>query len=369
MAALVLNSCARALREEEEIAPLPPELEVEIRDAVLPLSVVPPEIDVTTSPTKAKSEDEAKTPDSIKGDKNKSVPSAKLQTVAPSKGGARSEPSMRSATSETALSKSSSSQTLQKSGEVAPVWPFGIGESLTLNLKYGPIEGGRAILKLVGAHEMENQNVLHFRGEIQSSTMVNLFYKVNNTIDTYVTLDQFLPLRQIIKHNESSRWGQSILRFDHKKKSAHYYSNLERHKKKRYLADRHSEIDAFSQDLFGALYFYRFLAAGKSLQFPIHDRWKSWNVEMIYVGREEVKVDAGRFPALHYRVLPKLEGMLQAKADVDVWLSDDPRRLLLKFRSKLKFGALSGELEKYVPGREILLVPPRLMTPATALAK
>jgi hypothetical protein len=345
---IVFSSCARALRDDSDFEPLPESLQVKTTQAEIPMAPEP----VTALPVSPVAAETA-----VKAEDSTTPPAVVTKIETPK-------------TKKSLIAKEKKIPLDPKIPFIQAIaWPFGIGEEMKLVLKYGVMEGGRATMKMVDAQELEGNKVLHLHGEIQSSSVLNLFYKVDNAFDTFFLIDSFVPVRQTIKTNESKRWGHSILRLNPKKKEAHYYSKLDRHGKSKLNVDRVVQMTGYAQDLFGSLYFHRFLEAYKRYKFPIHDRWKSWESELIFVKKDSIKVAAGKFQALHYKVIPKLEGLLKAKNEADVWLSDDPKRLILKFKSKLKIGSLSGELESYTPGREILLPPPKLLTPVTVLEK
>ncbi len=355
----LVSSCARDLRSDSDFEPLPDVFSQEITSAEIP-------VQVRIETPESKRLDEI-LGGSLPRPNEKTI--EKVELANPELEKLKAEKSVLTPSS-TKSSKKPQAKSVDSKIPAKPVsftpakWPFGLGEEIKIRLRYGMIEGGLASMKIAAAVDLAGEKVLHITGQVTSSSMVNLFYKVDNTFDSYVTLKNFLPFRQSIRQNESSRWGQSLLTFDYKKKQAHYYQKLDRHKKSKILINRDVELPSFPQDLFGALYFYRFLEAGKNHQFPILDKWKGWNTEMNFLGREEISVPTGKFRALHYQVFPRLEGYLSAKAKVDVWLSDDEYRVILRFKSKLKFGSLTGDLESFKPGSGILLAPPELLTPS-----
>jgi hypothetical protein len=342
---ILIASCARELRSDTEFAPLPDIFNAKITHFEIPVDrhVRSPEEQLLAPIYEAF----LKPPEVAPVAKDPHQPAKATQVESPAKSAATT-------------AKTGS----VKTGAYKPAsWPFGVGEILKIKLHYGMIEGGMATIEVRESLEMDGEKMLHLHGEVLSSRMVNLFYKVNNSFDSFVSLKNFLPFRQVIRQNESSRWGQSILTFDYKKNKAHFFQSMERHKKPKIQVDKEVDPIPFSQEIFSSLYFYRFLEAGKSGAFPVHDKQKSWNANFEFVGREKLSVPAGAFSALRYRVVPMLEGYLSSKTSVDVWLSDDDRRLMLKFNAKLKLGSLTGELASFLPGRGILLSPPELLTP------
>ncbi|MEO6460676.1 MAG: DUF3108 domain-containing protein, partial [Bdellovibrionota bacterium] len=98
-------------------------------------------------------------------------------------------------------------------------------------------------------------------------------------------------------------------------------------------------------------------------KYPIHDKGKNWFAELKLEERETIRVPAGIFKSKRYKVAPRLEGQLEPKGDVVVWVTDDDRNLLLKFNAKIKVGSVTGELIEHTPGQPIALALPHLLTP------
>jgi hypothetical protein len=68
------------------------------------------------------------------------------------------------------------------------------------------------------------------------------------------------------------------------------------------------------------------------------------------VGRETLETDAGTFPAVQVRVPTGLTGKFSEKEPTVLWFSDDPRRILLRIRTKFSVGSVQGTLRAYQPG-------------------
>ena len=232
-------------------------------------------------------------------------------------------------------------------------WPVSIGEKIKMTLRWGPVEGGVVTLRVKEPKGINGVPVIHYSGTVKSSKMLDLFYKIDNSIDTWARASDLAPLRQEIKQLESARYGRRVLIFDPEKNKVKFYEHMT---KKNGEVKEERKIDDMiegAQDLFGAFYFYRYVQhLPKGFKFPIHDKGKNWFAEMRFVGNETLRVPAGLYETKHYQILPKLEGQLKPKGEVDVWLSDDDRNVLVQFKAKIKVGSITGELIEYEGGRE-----------------
>ncbi len=68
------------------------------------------------------------------------------------------------------------------------------------------------------------------------------------------------------------------------------------------------------------------------------------------MGRETMKTSAGTFPVLKIRVPTGFTGKFSERNPTYVWLSDDPRRVVVKISTDFSFGSAAANLVKYTPG-------------------
>ena len=248
-------------------------------------------------------------------------------------------------------------------------WPFGVGEKITYALRYGPIEGGLTTLEVKDIEMLEGQPAIHYHGTAISSKMLNLFYKVNNTVDVWVGLSDHMPLRQEVKVSESKRHGRRVVRFNQKTKKADYYEYVNRVKKGEKTYKRVIDLYKNPQDVVSSLYFYRFTPTLRSLNFPVYDRFGHWYNRFKFDGFETIRTPAGRFDAMRIKMRPKTTKSLKVWGDVTGWFSTDESKLLLKFKAKIKVGSITGELKEYRPGKKINAPLPLLKTPKNVVER
>jgi hypothetical protein len=68
------------------------------------------------------------------------------------------------------------------------------------------------------------------------------------------------------------------------------------------------------------------------------------------VAREEVETKAGRFTAVKVRVPTGFTGKFSEKHPTYVWLSDDPRRVVVQITTEFSIGRATAGLTEYHPG-------------------
>ena len=242
-------------------------------------------------------------------------------------------------------------------------WPYGVGEKIVWVLRYGPIEGGVATLTVEPPKVLEGEPVIHYKGQVKSSKLLELFYKIDSEINTFMRASDHVPLRQEIRQNETGRWGKRVVIFDQKAHQAKFFQDMTKKDGAKDDVLRTDPVTPFAQDIFGALYFVRFLDTGRRVNFPVHDRWKNWNNELTYLGDEKIRVPAGEFEAHHFKMFPRVSGALTPQGDVEVWTAKDASHVILRFTAKIKVGSVTGEVRSIESGTPMPLPPPQLKTP------
>ena len=88
--------------------------------------------------------------------------------------------------------------------------------------------------------------------------------------------------------------------------------------------------------------------SGKPIQVPLSDGKKSASVKVEAQEREEVSTPLGKFKAVRYEVIMFNDVLINKKARLYVWLTDDERRLPVQIRVRMQFliGTIELKLEK-----------------------
>jgi hypothetical protein len=65
--------------------------------------------------------------------------------------------------------------------------------------------------------------------------------------------------------------------------------------------------------------------------------------------KETIEVPAGRFDAIVIQPIIKSKGIFSEKGKAEIWLADNPSRIILQMKSQLSFGSLNLYLKSYRP--------------------
>jgi hypothetical protein len=149
---------------------------------------------------------------------------------------------------------------------------------------------------------------------------------------------------------EVGDYHQDSARFDRANRQATLTVQRKGHTSKRTF-----EIHPDVHDLTSALMWLRLqpLAPGQRYELPVVASSRSFTLLAEVLGRETVTAPAGEFRTLKVQVRTQLEGRFSTKRDTVLWLSDDPRHVLVKASADFAVGSVVARLKAYRPGTRV----------------
>jgi hypothetical protein len=180
---------------------------------------------------------------------------------------------------------------------------------------------------------------------LESAGLVSKLYKVNDDYTVQMGSD-LCASSLLIKAQEGKRHRETKVTFEGKKASY-----LERDLIKNTVAlQKETETSACVHEYLGGLNKLRMakLAPGQSTEVPMSDGKKFANVKVEAQEREQVKTPAGTFNTIRHEVFMFSGVLINRKARMFVWVTDDARRLPVQVRVRLQFliGTITLQLEK-----------------------
>jgi len=218
--------------------------------------------------------------------------------------------------------------------------PFGVGEKLTFDVRFGPLK--------VGTSTMEVREISHIRGRAAYKTYFRVqggtfFYKVDDVLQSWIDTETLSSLRFVQSLEEGSR--QRERHFEIYPARSVYVE----------VTKSPQEHPSVSNPLDDAsfLYFIRTipLEVGQSYEFNRYFRPDRNPVKVRVMRRERIVVPAGTFNAIVVRPTIKAKGIFAENGEAELWLSDDERRMVLQLKTKVSFGTLNLFLRSYTPAR------------------
>lgn len=215
--------------------------------------------------------------------------------------------------------------------------PFPVGEELVYSITW--IGVPMAYAKVSAQEEtFEGRDVLALRMEVRTYSFFNHIFKVEDLYETLVDPVTFLPIQHTENISEKNYRRHEVTTFDFEKLTAHY-RHLLNGKEKSY------DIKPDSRDILSFMYFMR----SADLKEDSKSEYRVLSDEKLYdLFVTTYDVDAidlphydEEIPGLKMRPEAKFDGLFVRKGKAKVWISRDPRHLLVLARLSTPFGRVS----------------------------
>ena len=92
------------------------------------------------------------------------------------------------------------------------------------------------------------------------------------------------------------------------------------------------------------------LEPGQRYELPVLPGSKPSTLVVEVMGREQVDTPAGTFPSVKLRFHTEIEGKFSTQRPMWMWLSDDPRHVLVRASADFAIGSMVLVLKRYTPG-------------------
>lgn len=218
--------------------------------------------------------------------------------------------------------------------------PFKAGEKLTYTVKFGPVVGGKATLKL---KKETYKSMTVFRAVAQGKTVgfAEVLYSVNDVFESYFDQKTGFPYRivRIVKEGNYRKHEEAFL--DREKNTA--YSVRE---------DSVLVVPPDIMDMVSLVYFirrinYNHLKPGDVIKSITYFDDEIFPFDIRYKGKETVKTKFGAIRCHRFDPVVEPGRMFESEDDMQIWLSDDKNVIPVKVRFDLLVGSLRMELEEY----------------------
>ncbi len=228
-----------------------------------------------------------------------------------------------------------------------------IGEESIMKISLLGITVGALKLSTHKVVKMGQDKVFHFSATLKSASYYSMIYKLDDIVDSFVKVKNFLPMKYSLVQRESGQNVDDLQLFDFEKRQTFFW--YKRNKKGVIRKqEKNSFIPRYIQDVFSSLYFVRGLPlrVGATYTFPIVMRAKIWKMTMSVEKKEEIKIMGKWHKAVKVNAFTVLAGKNKKNGQVSFWYSDDSIKKLLSFKAKVKIGNVEGEMIEYRPGQK-----------------
>jgi hypothetical protein len=231
-------------------------------------------------------------------------------------------------------------------------------ESFSYNIEWRLFNAGKAKVDITSSttepkaaepKTPEPKTEYQIKLHLESTGFVSKLFKVNDDYTGVFNNALCAESVQMITQ-EGSRQRETRITFDAETKKASYVER-DRAKNNATVLSQEIEIPPCVHDVVGGLFFLRTmnLEPGQSAQVPVSDGKKSVMAKVEAQAREDVKTPAGTFKTIRYEIYLFNNVLYKRPAHLNVWLSDDRRRLPVQIRVRMTFtiGTINLQLEKH----------------------
>ncbi|TNF31283.1 MAG: DUF3108 domain-containing protein [Deltaproteobacteria bacterium] len=230
------------------------------------------------------------------------------------------------------------------------------GEEFVIKISYLGVTAGHIKVRVRNKVKVAGKTAYHFSAHLKSAEYYSMIYKLDDKIETYVDINEFIPIKYSLIQRESGKDVDDLQLFDHNTKTTYFWYKRKKDGKttKREMT---TFIPNYFQDNFSALFFVRGLPLnpGDHYTFPLVTRGKILLMDMKYERSEIIEIMDKDVKAIRIEAQMLFPGLMQKKGRITFWYSADDVRRILKFEAKVKIGSIEGELVDYKAGQKIEL--------------
>ncbi len=223
---------------------------------------------------------------------------------------------------------------------------FKPGEWLKFRIHYGFLNASYATLHLT-EDNLDGVPVYHVVGRGQTTGFASLFFKVDDTYESYFSKEDGKPYRFIRKIDEGGYTKDIEIQFDHQADRAVLH---DKEAQKKLQFDTHESI----QDLISAFYYLRKfyeadqLVVGKSIDLDLlYDDDGIFKFRLKYLGKEVLKTKFGKVECLKFRPYVQSGRVFKEQESLSLWVSNDKNKIPIRIEADLMVGSIKADLEGY----------------------
>lgn len=223
---------------------------------------------------------------------------------------------------------------------------FKIGEWLKFRIHYGFLNASYATLQ-VKSHELDGVPVYHVVGNGKTTGFASIFFKVDDTYESFFDKKDGKPYKFIRKIDEGGYTKDIEVNFDHNKDIA-VLNDKKKDKKFNFT------IQEGIQDLVSAFYFLRNnykvedLTEGESIELDLlYDDDGVFKFKLKYLGKEVLRTKYGKVECLKFRPYVQSGRVFKEQESLSLWVSNDSNRIPIRIQADLSVGSIKADLDGY----------------------
>lgn len=216
---------------------------------------------------------------------------------------------------------------------------FREGEKLTFDVKYGFVTAGIAEMAVQNTRKLAGRDVYHVTFRVNTVPAFDPFFIVRDRYETFLDVEGLFPWR-FEQHIREGKYTKDFSAFFDQRRGFAKTSGGT------------FEIPPNVNDILSAFYITRtfdFSDMKPGDRFHLENFYndKVYPLDVIYLGKERITVEAGTFDCIMVEPLVVEGGLFKNEGNIIVWLSDDELKIPVKVKTKVIIGSIDSELTAY----------------------
>jgi hypothetical protein len=227
----------------------------------------------------------------------------------------------------------------EKSYRKIPNEAFDVGEELNYDVSYGFITAGTARLAIPRFSDMKGRKCYHVEFTVNSKPFFDSFYKVRDRYETHIDVEGLFPWNFMQQIREGGYKYDFTAWFDQSRLKA--------------MTNKGEfDIEPYSQDVLSAFYYMRTqnwegFRPGQKVTVKNFARDSVYTLTLKYLGKQEIKVEAGKFNCMLIEPIMKAGGLFKSSGRIIIWVTDDEKRIPVQIEAEIPIGSITTELTSY----------------------
>jgi hypothetical protein len=224
-------------------------------------------------------------------------------------------------------------------------YPFGTGEKAVYRTSWNGLISVATAEIYTSSAIVNGKKVYQVRVEAKSSKVLDLIWKMRDTITSTFDAKALSPSHFKFSQRENAKVIDTEARYDDATKVWAVNRQQAGRKPQSYEFDSQNTVDPIT-----AVYIARSIdfKVGDRLYFKIFGGRSRYLLELLVERKEPVELESGKVVEA-FKIIPRIQniskdGYAERLNDASIWISADERRLPIKLTSKIAFGSVHMEL-------------------------
>ena len=223
---------------------------------------------------------------------------------------------------------------------------FKAGEWLKFRIHYGFLNASYATLHLT-SENLNSIPVYHVVGKGKTTGFASIFFKVDNTFESFFDKKSGRPYKFIRDTYEGGYTKDIEIKFD-------YEDDIALLRDKKNEKEYNIPVNDKVQDLLSASYHLRNkyniedLKEGQTLTMDmLFDDDGVYQFKLKYLGKEIVRTKFGKVECLKFRPYVQSGRVFKEEESLTLWVSNDLNKIPVRIKADLAVGSIKADLDGY----------------------